>query len=161
MIRRFAGFIELGLTLAQVGKTPEQIKALSLDLYEHNSHLQVAVSVFITSVNGIAIALLLHRTYGLATPGYLGPIYLDAAMPLIGTVLSHRALKAQPNPIGLRGVDLSRLSPAKALGKSLGHSICVKEENRYGQVLGRNTARGRRLPEIGGGHLRHGLSPAL
>jgi len=124
LIRNFAGFIELSLTSAHVGKTPEKIKVFSLDLYGHIHYLQVAMSAFITSMIGIAIALPLHFTYGLVTPGYLGLIYLEAAMLLIGTVRSHRALKTQPNPIGHRGADLSRFSPSKALGRSLARSMC-------------------------------------
>ncbi len=83
MIRNFAGFIELSLTPAHVGKTPEQIKVFSLDLYGHIHYLQVAVSAFITSVIEIAIAGPLHFNYGLATLGYPGLIYLEPAMLLI------------------------------------------------------------------------------
>src|SRR5262245_25506168 len=121
LIRNFTGFIELGLTPDLVGGTPEQIKAFSLDLYEYISHLQVAVSAFIialgvavialawfgirrgerwalwtaflTPVIGVAIALPLHFSYGIATLGHLGLIYLDAAILLVGTVIAYRALK--------------------------------------------------------------------
>jgi cytochrome bd-type quinol oxidase subunit 2 len=122
LIRNFTGFIELGLTPAHVGGTPEQIKAFSLDLYEYISHLQVAVSAFIialgvavialalfgirngerwalwtaflTPVIGVAIALPLHFPYGIGTIGHLGLIYLDAVILLVGTVLSYKALKS-------------------------------------------------------------------
>jgi hypothetical protein len=122
LVRNFTGFIELGLTPAHVGANPEQIRAFSLDLYEYISHLQVAVSAFIialgvavialawfgirggqrwalwtafiTPVIGVAIALPLHFPYGIGTLGHLGLIYLDAAILLVGTVLSYRALKA-------------------------------------------------------------------
>jgi hypothetical protein len=122
LIRNFTGFIELGLTPAHVGGTPEQIQAFSADLYEYISHLQVAVSAFIialgvavialawfgirrgerwalwtafiTPVIGVAIALPLHFPYGIATLGHLGLIYLDAAILLVGTVVSYRGLKA-------------------------------------------------------------------
>lgn len=122
LIRNFTGFIELGLTPAHVGGTPEEIKAFSLDLYEYISHLQVAVSAFIialgvavialawfgirngerwalwtaflTPVIGVAIALPLHFTYGIGTFGHLGLIYLDALILLVGTVLSYNALKS-------------------------------------------------------------------
>ncbi len=121
LIRNFTGFIELGLTPAHVGGTPEQIRAFSVDLYEYISHLQVAVSAFIialgvavialawfgirngqkwamwtafiTPVIGVAIALPLHFSYGIGTFGHLGLIYLDAVVLLIGTVLSYNALK--------------------------------------------------------------------
>lgn len=122
LIRNFTGFIELGLTPAHVGGTPEQIKAFSVDLYEYISHLQVAVSAFIialgvavialawfgirsgqrwalwtaflTPVIGVAIALPLHFPYGIGTLGHLGLIYLDALILLVGTVMSYNALKA-------------------------------------------------------------------
>lgn len=121
LVRNFTGFIELGLTPAHVGGTPEQIKAFSLDLYEYISHLQVALSAFIialgvavialawfgirsgerwalwtaflTPVIAVAIALPLHFPYEIGTLGHLGLIYLDAAILLVGTVLSYRALK--------------------------------------------------------------------
>ena len=121
LIRNFTGFIELGLTPAHVGGTPEQIQAFSPDLYEYISHLQVAVSAFIialgvavialawfgirngerwamwtaflTPVIGVAIALPLHFAYGIGTFGHLGLIYLDALILLIGTILSYKALK--------------------------------------------------------------------
>jgi hypothetical protein len=122
LIRNFNGFIELGLTPAHVGATPEQIQAFSMDLYEYISHLQVAVSAFIialgvavialawfgirnrerwamwtaflTPVIGVAIALPLHFAYGIGTIGHLGLIYLDAAILLVGTVMSYNALKS-------------------------------------------------------------------
>ena len=122
LIRNFNGFIELGLTPAHVGGTPEQIQAFSPDLFEYISHLQVAVSAFIialgvavialawfgirtgqkwamwtaflTPVIGVAIALPLHFAYGIGTIGHLGLIYLDAAILLVGTVMSYNALKS-------------------------------------------------------------------
>ena len=122
LIRNFTGFIELGLTPAHVGGTPEQILAFSPDLYEYISHLQVAVSAFIialgvavialawfgirtgqkwamwtaflTPVIGVAIAVPMHFPYGIGTLGHLGLIYLDAVVLLVGTVLSYNALKS-------------------------------------------------------------------
>ena len=122
LIRNFNGFIELGLTPEHVGGTPEQIMAFSPHVYDYISHLQVAVSAFIialgvavialarfgirngerwamwtaflTPVIGVAIVLPLHFVYGIGTIGHLGLIYLDAAILLVGTVLSYNALKA-------------------------------------------------------------------
>jgi len=122
LIRNFNGFIELGLTPAHVGGTPEQIQAFSQNLYNYISHLQVAVAAFIialgvavialawfgirngerwamwtafiTPVIGVAIALPLHFTYGIGTLGHLGLIYLDAVILLVGTVMSYNALKS-------------------------------------------------------------------
>jgi len=121
LIRNFTGFIELGLTPAHVGGTPEQIRAFSVDLYEYISHLQVAVSAFIIALGvavialaqygirqgerwalwtaflapvvGVAIALPLHFPYGIGTLGHLGLIYLDALILLAGTVVAFRSLR--------------------------------------------------------------------
>ncbi|HEV8612286.1 MAG TPA: hypothetical protein VGQ73_02175 [Gemmatimonadales bacterium] len=118
--RNFHGFIELGLTPEQVGGTPEQIHGFSPHLYHYISHLQVAVSAFIIAVGvavimlavrgiksgqrwalwtaffapviGVGIALPLHYHYGLATLGHLGPIYADAAILLIGTIVAVRGM---------------------------------------------------------------------
>lgn len=122
LIRNFTGFIELGLTPESVGGSPEEIQAFSQKLYHYISHLQVALSgfiialgvavialawfgirrgerwalwaAFITPVIAVGIALPLHFPYGLATLGHLGLIYLDAAILLVGTVVSYRAIKA-------------------------------------------------------------------
>jgi hypothetical protein len=122
LIRNFAGFIELGLTPAHVGGTPEQIQAFSQNLYNYISHLQVALSGFIIALGiavialalfgirrgeswaiwtaflapvvAVGIALPLHFPFHLATLGHLGLIYLDAAILLVGTIVSYRAMKA-------------------------------------------------------------------
>ena len=122
LVRNFTGFIELGLTPEHVGGTPQQIQAFSPALYDYISHLQVALSGFIIALgvavialafNGIrrgerwamwtaflapvvavGIALPLHFVYGIATFGHLGLIYLDAAILLVGTVLSYRGMRS-------------------------------------------------------------------
>jgi cytochrome bd-type quinol oxidase subunit 2 len=122
LVRNFAGFTELGLTPDLVGGTPQQIQAFSQNLYNYISHLQVALSGFIIALGiavialavfgirrgegwavwtaflapvvAVGIALPLHFPFHLATLGHLGLIYLDAAILLIGTILSYRALKA-------------------------------------------------------------------
>src|SRR5689334_18736949 len=98
LFRNFSGFIELGLTPAHVGATPDEIRAFSPRLHNYISHLQVAIAGFIMSLgvavislawNGlrrrmawaawtvllmvivaIGIALPLHYVYGLATMGH-------------------------------------------------------------------------------------------
>ncbi len=120
LVRNFTGFIELGLTPAHIGGTPEEIQAFSPHLYNYISHLQVAVAAFIIAVGiavislawngiragqrwalwtaflapvvGVGIALPLHYVYGLGTLGHLGLIYGDAAILLVGTVLAAKAL---------------------------------------------------------------------
>lgn len=116
--RNFNGFIELGLTPAHLGATPEQIRAFSPRLYNYISHLQVAIAGFIIAIgvalaslawNGIrrhvrwasltilivvlvavAITLPLHYVYGLATMGHLGSLYVDVTLFIAGSALSLR-----------------------------------------------------------------------
>ena len=123
LVQNFTGFIELGLTPAHIGGTPDEIRAFSPHLYNYISHLQVAVAGFIISLGiavialawngirtgqrwalwtafaapvvGVAIALPLHFVYGLGTLGHLGLIYLDAAILLVGTVFAAKALPAK------------------------------------------------------------------
>lgn len=125
LVRNFTGFIELGLTPQLIGGTPEEIRAFSPHLYHYISHLQVAVAAFIIALGiavialawngirtgqrwalwtaflapvvGVGLALPLHYSYGFATLGHLGLIYLDAAILLAGTVL---AAKAPPVEVG-------------------------------------------------------------
>ena len=122
LVRNFIGFTELGLTPENVGGTPAQIQAFSPQLYDYISHLQVALSGFIIALGvavvalalygirrgerwalwtaflapviAVGVALPLHFVYGIATFGHLGLIYLDAAILLIGTVLSYRSMRA-------------------------------------------------------------------
>ena len=122
LVRNFNEFTELGLTPALVGGTPEQIQAFSQNLYNYISHLQVALSGFIIALGvavialamfgirrgeswavwtaflapviAVGIALPLHFPFHFATIGHLGLIYLDAAILLVGTIISYRAMKA-------------------------------------------------------------------
>lgn len=117
--RNFTGFIELGLTPAHIGATPDQIRAFSPRLFNYISHLQVAIAGFIMALgvavvslgwNGlrervswaswtvllvvivaVGVALPLHYVYGIATMGHLGSLYLAVAMLIIGSLLSLRS----------------------------------------------------------------------
>ena len=121
LIRNFNGLIELGLTPAKAGASPEEIQAFSPNLYHYISHLQVALSGFIIALGvavialayfgirrgerwaiwtaflapvvAMGIALPLHYPYGLATLGHLGLSYLDAAILLVGTVIAFRGAR--------------------------------------------------------------------
>ena len=116
LARNFSGFIELGLTPAHVGATPDQIRAISPRLYNYISHLQVAIAGFIMALgvatislawNGlrqrlawaawtvllmvivaVGVALPLHYVYGLATMGHLATLYVDVALLVAGSVHS-------------------------------------------------------------------------
>ncbi len=120
-IRTFAGWIEFGLTPAIIGGTPEQIQAFSPRLFDYISHIQLAASGFMiafgfmvvglawfgirsgqqwalwTAVGGHLVAYIsalpFHFVYGIDTLGHLGPVYLDAAFLVVGTILSYNALK--------------------------------------------------------------------
>ncbi len=122
LIRNFTRFIELGLTPEHVGGTPEQIRAFSPHLYNYISHLQAAVAglmiglgvavsalawrgirtghrwalwaAFVAPLVAVAVAVPLHYVYGIATIGHLGPIYLDIAVLLVGTVLARGRFRA-------------------------------------------------------------------
>ena len=48
LVRNFSGFIELGLTPAHIGATPDEIRAFSPRLFNYISHLQVAIAGFIS-----------------------------------------------------------------------------------------------------------------
>ena len=117
--RNFNGFIELGLTPAHVGGTPDEIRAFSPRLYNYISHLQVAVAGFIVALgvavvslawNGmrhhlrwaamtvlivvvvaVGITLPLHYVYHIATMGHLGSLYVAAALLIAGSVISLRS----------------------------------------------------------------------
>jgi len=121
LIQNFTGFVEIGLTPDHVGSTPEQIAAFNPQLYDYISHVQVALgglilalgvavvalawfgirtgqkwalwTAFIAPVIALVISLPLHYVYGLDTLGHLGPIYLDVALLIVGTVMSYKALK--------------------------------------------------------------------
>jgi hypothetical protein len=117
--RNFNGFLELGLTPAHVGGTPDEIRAFSPRLHNYISHLQVAVAGFIVALgvatvslawNGmrhhvrwatltvltvvivaVLITLPLHYVYGIATIGHLGSRYVAIALFVVGSVLSLRS----------------------------------------------------------------------
>jgi hypothetical protein len=123
IINNFTRFIEIGLTADHIGATPEEIAAFSPLFYDYISHVQVALggviialgvavvalawfgirtgqgwalwTAFLAPIIALSIALPLHYPFGLATLGHLGPIYLDIALLLAGTLLSYNALKAQ------------------------------------------------------------------
>ena len=124
LFRNFTGFIELGLTPAHIGATPDEIRGFSPRLYNYISHLQVAIAGFIMALgvavislawNGlrqrlawaawtvvlmvlvaVGVALPLHYVYGLATMGHLGTLYVDVALLILGSLYSLRGRKSAP-----------------------------------------------------------------
>jgi hypothetical protein len=116
-VRNFTdSFLELGITSAQVEVGRTEIQAFSPQLYDYVSHLHIAVSGFIAAtglavaalawygvrrgevwayvtavaapVLGLAVALPAHFSYGLATIGHLGLIYLATAIFVVGAALA-------------------------------------------------------------------------
>jgi sterol desaturase/sphingolipid hydroxylase (fatty acid hydroxylase superfamily) len=118
LFRNFNGFIELGLTPAHIGATPDQIRSFSPRLFNYISHLQVAIAGFIMAlgiavislawygmrqgmswaastvllvvITAVTVTLPLHYVYGLATLGHLGSLYVDVAALIVGALLSLR-----------------------------------------------------------------------
>lgn len=119
LYRNFNAFIELGLTPAHIGATPDEIRSFSPRLFNYISHLQAAVAGFIMAlgiavislawngmrermvwaaatvllvvITAVAVALPLHYVYGLATLGHLGSLYVAVAALIAGALLSLRA----------------------------------------------------------------------
>lgn len=116
IVQNFTGLIEIGLSLAEVDKTEEQIRAFSPDVYEYISHLQVNLGGFMAAT-GLAIALLawfgvrrreswawwgvvlttllwavvglpIHYAYGFGALAHIGPGYLAVALVSIGAYLA-------------------------------------------------------------------------
>jgi apolipoprotein N-acyltransferase len=51
------------------------------------------LTAFLGPVIAVAVAVPLHFTYGIATIGHLGLIYLDALILVVGTVLAYGCLR--------------------------------------------------------------------
>src|SRR5215213_1515965 len=121
-VRNFTdSFLELGIGPGQVDKGKDAIQAFSPDLYHYISHLQIAVSGFIaatglavaalswfgvrrgyvwawaaavaTPVLALVVALPSHYSWGFATTGHLGLIYLATVIFVAGAALSGKALR--------------------------------------------------------------------
>lgn len=113
--------LEIGIGTDQVNVTKDQIEAFSPSLADYISHANVAIAGFIAAtglataalswfgvrrgyvwawvaavaspVLGLGIALPLHYSYGFATIGHLGLIYLATAIFVAGALLSGKALR--------------------------------------------------------------------
>lgn len=122
LIRNFSDFIEIGLTAEHVGATPEQIRAVSPQLFNYISHLHVglgglgiAIGVAVVAlarygirdgqswalwtavlvpVTAIVLSVPIHYAYGIATLGHLGLVYLNTAILMVGSFLAWRGLRS-------------------------------------------------------------------
>jgi hypothetical protein len=114
-------FLELGIGSDQVASGKDEIKAFDHDLYHYISHLHIALSGFIAAtglavaalawfgvrrgymwawatavaapVLGLAVALPAHYTWGFATIGHLGLIYVATAVFVAGSLLALKGLR--------------------------------------------------------------------
>src|SRR5215208_6915118 len=113
-------FLELGIGSEQVASGKDEIKAFDNDLYHYISHLQIAVSGFIAStglataalswfgvrrgyvwawaaavatpVLALVVALPSHYSWGFATTGHLGLIYLATVVFVVGALLALKGM---------------------------------------------------------------------
>jgi len=118
-----AGFLELGISHAEVNVGRTEIQQFSPSLYHYLSHLHIALSGFIAAcglavaalawfgvrrgelwawvtavavpVLALAVALPAHYPYNLDTTGHLGLIYADTMVFVVGAVLALAGLRGR------------------------------------------------------------------
>jgi cytochrome bd-type quinol oxidase subunit 2 len=125
-VQNFTGFLELGISHAEVDVGRAEIEAFSPSLTHYISHLHIAlagtiaaigiavaalawfgvrrgerwawVTAVVVPVVALAVALPAHYPYNLDTAGHLGLIYADAVLFTIGAVLALAGLQARRAP---------------------------------------------------------------
>ena len=113
-VQNFTGFLELGISHAEVDVGRAEIQQFSPSLYHYVSHLHIALSGFIAAcgvgrghwwawatavtvpVLALAVALPAHYPWNLDTMGHLGLVYADALLFTVGAVLALAGLQARP-----------------------------------------------------------------
>jgi hypothetical protein len=123
LVQNFTGFLELGISRAEVDVGRAEIQQFSPSLYHYVSHLHIALSGFIaacgvavaalawfgvrrgqlwawvtavtTPVLALAVALPAHYPWNLDTMGHLGLIYADALLFTGGAALALAGLQAR------------------------------------------------------------------
>jgi hypothetical protein len=121
-IQNFTGFLELGISHAQVDVGRAEIQAFSPSLTHYLSHLHIALAGFVAAagiavaalawfgvrrgelwawgtavvvpVFALAVALPAHYPYNLDTAGHLGLIYADTVLFTVGAALALAGLQA-------------------------------------------------------------------
>jgi cytochrome bd-type quinol oxidase subunit 2 len=122
-VQNFTGFLELGISHAEVDVGRAEIQRFSPSLYHYLSHLHIALAGFIAAcgvavaalawfgvrrgqlwawvtavavpVLALAVALPAHYPYNLDTVGHLGLIYADTALFVVGAVLALAGMRAR------------------------------------------------------------------
>jgi hypothetical protein len=122
-VQNFTGFLELGISDAEVDVGRTEIEAFSPSLTHYLSHLHIAVAGFVAAIGiavaalawfgvrrgelwawvtavvvpvfALAVALPAHYPYNLDTLGHLGLIYADTVLFTVGAVLALAGLQAR------------------------------------------------------------------
>ena len=125
-VQNFTGFLELGISHAEVDVGRADIQRFSPSLYHYIGHLHIALAGFIAAcgvavaalawfgvrrgelwawvtavvvpVLALAVALPAHYPYNLDTVGHLGLIYADTVLFCVGAALALAGLQARRRP---------------------------------------------------------------
>ena len=125
-VQNFTGFLELGISHAEVDVGRADIQRFSPSLYHYISHLHIALAGFIAAcgvavaalawfgvrrgqawawvtavvvpVLALAVALPAHYPYNLDTIGHLGLIYADTVLFCVGAALALAGLQRIRSP---------------------------------------------------------------
>ena len=126
LVQNFTGFLELGISRAEVDVGRADIQRFSPSLYHYISHLHIALAGFIAAcgvavaalawfgvrrgelwawvtavvvpVLALAVALPAHYPYNLDTVGHLGLIYADTVLFCVGAALALAGLQRIRSP---------------------------------------------------------------
>jgi cytochrome bd-type quinol oxidase subunit 2 len=126
LVQNFTGFLELGISHAEVDVGRADIQRFSPSLYHYISHLHIALAGFIAAagvavaalawfgvrrgelwawvtavvvpVLALAVALPAHYPYNLDTVGHLGLIYADTVLFCVGAALALASLQRIRSP---------------------------------------------------------------
>ena len=125
-VQNFTGFLELGISRAEVDVGRADIQRFSPSLYHYISHLHIALAGFIAAagvavaalawfgvrrgelwawvtavvvpVLALAVALPAHYPWHLDTVGHLGLIYADTVLFCVGAALALAGLQVRRGP---------------------------------------------------------------
>ena len=126
LVQNFSGFLELGISHAEVDVGRADIQRFSPSLYHYISHLHIALAGFIAAcgvavaalawfgvrrgelwawvtavvvpVLALAVALPAHYPWHLDTVGHLGLIYVDTVLFCVGAALALAGLQRIRGP---------------------------------------------------------------
>jgi hypothetical protein len=126
LVQNFTGFLELGISRAEVDVGRADIQRFSPSLYHYISHLHIALAGFIAAagvavaalawfgvrrgelwawvtavvvpVLALAVALPAHYPWHLDTVGHLGLIYADTVLFCVGAALALASLQRIRSP---------------------------------------------------------------